>query len=182
MYCEESELDSTSDGEGAEDMPPLTDSEMSDIGQEEGDRPVPPPTDGENSKSEKEVEDLSREERGAEGGRNLNLESSREANRNKKVLKKRKSKNVPEPMSETSDNSSGTESDGNTEEDYSNEDHVYMISLVANLRRQEIMNLKPLRTQSKRTPRVKGQPPDVNEVCPIIFLEETKKLIGDNLL
>ena len=99
MYCEESELDSTSDGEGAEDMPPLTDSEMSDIGEEEGDRAVPPLTDGENSESEKEVDDLSREERGAEGGRNLNLEPSREVNRNKKVLKKWKSKNVPEPMS-----------------------------------------------------------------------------------
>ena len=116
-------------------MPPLTDSEMSDTGEKEGDQAVPPLTDGENSKSEEEVEDLSREERGAEGGRNLNLEPSREVNRNKKVLKKRKSKNVPEPMSETSDNSSGTESDGNTEEDYRDEDHVYLISSVANLRR-----------------------------------------------
>ena len=44
------------------------------------------------------------------------------------------------------------------------------------------MNIKHLRTQSKRTPRVKGKPPDVKEVCPIISLEETKKLIGDNLL
>ena len=39
-----------------------------------------------------------------------------------------------------------------------------------------------MRTQSKKTPRIKGKPPDVNEVCPIISLEETKKLIGDNLL
>ena len=42
MYCEESELDSTSDEEGAEEMPPLTDSGMSNIEEEEGDRVVPP--------------------------------------------------------------------------------------------------------------------------------------------
>ena len=82
MPCEESELDSTSDEEGAEEMPPLTDSEMSDIEEEEGDRAVPPLTDGENSESEKEVEDLSNEERGAEDERNLNLEPSREVNKN----------------------------------------------------------------------------------------------------
>ena len=87
-----------------------------------------------------------------------------------------------EPMSETSDNSSGTESDVDTENDYSDEDHVYLISLVANLRRREIMNLRPLRTQSKRTPRVRGRPPDVREACPTISLEETKRIIGDNLL
>ena len=44
------------------------------------------------------------------------------------------------------------------------------------------MNLRPLRTQSKRTPRVRGRPPDVREACPTISLEETKRIIGDNLL
>ena len=85
-------------------------------------------------------------------------------------------------MSETSDDYSETESDETTEDDYSDEDHVYLISSVANLRRREIMNLKPLRTQSKRTPKVRGRPPNVREGCPTISLEDTKKIIGDNLL
>ena len=63
MYCEESELDFTSDGEGAEDMPPPTDSEISDIEEEEGDRAVPPLTDGEDSETEEELEDLNKKER-----------------------------------------------------------------------------------------------------------------------
>ena len=78
MYCEESELDSTSDEEGAEEMPPLTDSEMSDTGEEEGDLATPPLTEGENSEPEKEVGDLSKEEKGAEGGRNQNFLTSKE--------------------------------------------------------------------------------------------------------
>ena len=117
-------------------MPALTDSDMSDIGEPEKDRAIPPLTEGESSESE----------RGAEGGRNQNCEPLGEANRNKKVFKKKKPKNAPKPMSETSDNSSGTESDEDTENDYSDEDHVYLISWVANLRRREIMNLRPLRT------------------------------------
>ena len=44
------------------------------------------------------------------------------------------------------------------------------------------MNLKPLRTQSKKTPRVRGRPPNVRERCPTISLEDTKRIIGDNLL
>ena len=38
-------------------------------------------------------------------------------------------------MSETSDDYSETESDETTEDDYSDEDHVYLKSSVANLRR-----------------------------------------------
>ena len=51
MYCKESELDSASDGEGTDDMPPLTNSDMSDIGDQEEDRATPPLTEGENSES-----------------------------------------------------------------------------------------------------------------------------------
>ena len=43
------------------------------------------------------------------------MEHLREVNRNKKVHKKRKSKDVPEPMLETSDKSPEIESDRNTE-------------------------------------------------------------------
>ena len=44
------------------------------------------------------------------------------------------------------------------------------------------MNLKPLRTQSKKTLRVRGRPPNVREGCPTISLEDMKRIIGDNLL
>ena len=117
-----------------------------------------------------------------EGRRNKKCEPLGESNRNKKVFKKRRPKNAPEPMSETSDNYSGTESDETTEDDYSDEDHVYLISSVANLRRREIMNLKPLRTKSKKTPKVRGKTPSVREGGPTISLKDTKKIIGDNLL
>ena len=133
MFCKESEIDSASDGEETDDMPPLTDS---DIGEQEEDRATPPLTEGESSESEK----------GSAGVSNHNYEPLREANRSKKVFKKKKPKNAPETISETSDNSSGTESDEDTENDYSDEDHIYLISSVANLRRREIMNLRPLRT------------------------------------
>ena len=39
-----------------------------------------------------------------------------------------------------------------------------------------------LRTKSKKTPRVRGRPPNVREGCPTISLEDTKIIIGDNLL
>ena len=106
-------------------------------------------------------------------------------NKTKKLLKKRKSspRNVPpEPMSESSDDSSGSESNENLEEDYNDEDHIFLISSVTNLKRREIMHFRPLRTQSKKTPRIKGKPPDINVDRPLIYLEETKKLIGDDLL
>ena len=119
MHCEESELDSTSDEEGAEEMPPLTDSEMSDIEEEEGDRAVPPLTYGEDSEIDEEVEDLNKKEGEIASEKNLNLEPSKKINKTKKFLKKRRSRNVPEPMSETSDDSSGSESNENSEEDYS---------------------------------------------------------------
>ena len=45
-------------------------------------------------------------------------------------------------MSESSDDCHETASDVTTEDDYSDDDHVYLISSVANLRRRELMNLK----------------------------------------
>ena len=49
MFCKESKIDSASDGEETDDMPPLTDSDMSDIGEQEEDRATPPLTEGESS-------------------------------------------------------------------------------------------------------------------------------------
>ena len=72
------------------------------------------------------------------------------------MKKKSSPRNVPpEPMSESSDDpsDSGSESHESSDENYSDEDHVFLISSVANLRRREIMHLRPLRTQSKKTPK-----------------------------
>ena len=96
---------------------------MSEIEEPEKERPIPPLTEGENSESG----------RGAESGGNQNYETFESKSRNKKVLKKRRTKTAPEPMSETSEDYSETESDETTEDDYSDEDHSYLISSVANL-------------------------------------------------
>ena len=144
----ESEIDSPSNEEETDEMPALTDSDMSEIEESEKERFIPPLTDRENSESESK----------AEGGRNQKYETFKNRGRNKKILKKRKTRITPEPMSETSDDYPETESDETTEDDYSDEDHVYLISSVANLRRRELMNLKPLRTKSKKTPKVREKP------------------------
>ena len=44
------------------------------------------------------------------------------------------------------------------------------------------MNLKPLRTKSKKTPKVREMPPSVRERGPTMSLKDTKKIIEDNLL
>ena len=44
------------------------------------------------------------------------------------------------------------------------------------------MNLKPLSTCSKKIPKIKEKPPDINVDHSLISLEGTKKLIGDSLL
>ena len=41
------------------------------------------------------------------------------------------------------------------EEDYSDENHVLLVTSIANLRRRENMRLKPLRTKSKEAPTIK---------------------------
>ena len=87
-------------------------------------------------------------------------------------------------MSESSDglSDSDTGNDEDSEEDFIDEDHLFLVSSVANLCRREIMQLKPLRTKNKKTPRMIGKSLDINVNQPIISLEETKRIINDNLL
>ena len=94
----ESKIYSASNEKETEEMPALTDSDMSNIEEPEKERPIPPLTEGENSESGN----------GAEGGGNQNYETFEGKSRNKKVLKKRRTKTAPEPMSETSDDYSET--------------------------------------------------------------------------
>ena len=84
-------------------------------------------------------------------------------------------------MSESSDYCPETASDVTTEDDYSDDDHVYLISSVANLRRRELMNLKPMRTKSKKTPKIRVKPLSSIERAPVMSLKDTKKIIDENL-
>ena len=45
--------------------------------------------------------------------------------------------------------------DDEDSEDFSIEDHAFLVSSVANLCRREIMQYKPLETKSEKTPRIK---------------------------
>ena len=142
-------------------MPALTDSDVSYVEEKEKYQPIPLLTDSEMSGSENEV-----------GSRNnLRHQNLKCRGSNKKILKKRKSRVVPESMSESSDDCHETASDVTTEDVYSDDDHVYLISSVANLRRREFMNLKPMRTKSKKTPKIRVKPLNSVERDPVMSLK-----------
>ena len=141
----ESEVNSPSNGEDTDEMPALTDSDESDMEGNEEIRPMPPLTNSETSDSEYEIE-----KEGVWTRQGIEHRGS-----NKKALKKRKSRPASDLMSDSSDDGHETSSDITTEDDYSDDDHVFLISSVANLRRRELMNLKPMRTKSKKTPKTR---------------------------
>merc|ERR1712208_100230 len=64
-------------------------------------------------------------------------------------------------------------------EDYSDDDHILLVTSVANLRRRENMKLKPLRTRSKRAPNFKDDS-DKKEKNPNFWnLDKTKDVIQE---
>ena len=111
-------------------MPALTDSDESDIERNEEICPMPPLTSSETFNSENEIE--------KEG--DWKHQGIKYRDSNKKVFKKRKSRAESDLMSDSSDDGHETSSDITTEDDYSDDDHVFLISSVANLRRRELMN------------------------------------------
>ena len=106
-------------------MPPLTESDSSDVERNDEFPPMPPLTNSEPSDSESEVEEK-------DVPKHQGLKSKKAK---RKVLKKRKPKEGPGLVNDSSEDSQGTSSDITTEDDYSDDDHVYLISSVANLRR-----------------------------------------------
>ena len=72
----------------------------------------------------------------------------------KKFKNKRKRTQRELDWSSSSEESSTESVDLNytDNEDYSDEDHILLVTSVANLRRRENMKLKPLRTKSKKAP------------------------------
>ena len=132
---------------------------------------MPPLTDSEESKTDEESEDSNREEEPTINEKCLNNESPQKFNKAKSIHKRKKSnpRNIPpESMSESSDglSDSDTGNDEDPEEDFSDEDHAFLISSVAKPR--EIMQLKPLQTKSKKTHKMKGRTLDINVNQPII--------------
>merc|ERR1711888_330720 len=101
---------------------------------------MPPLTNSEPSDSEKEAE-----EKGVSKHQNHKFKGGK-----RKVRKKRKPKEDPGLVNDSSEDSQGTSSDITTEDDYSDDDHVFLVSSVANLRRRELMNLVPMKTKSEK--------------------------------
>ena len=99
----------------------------------------------------------------------------------RKVLKKRKSKEGSDLVLDSSDDSQGTSSDIATEDDYSDDDHVFLVSSVANLRRRELMNLAPMKTKSKKTHKPRVTPLKSMDKDPVLSLKATKEIIEENL-
>ena len=67
------------------------------------------------------------------------------------------------------------------EEDYSDENHVLLVTSIANLRRRENMRLKPLRTKSKEAPTIK-EDTKMKEKNPDFWnLDTTKKVIQEHM-
>ena len=66
-------------------------------------------------------------------------------------------------------------------EDYSDEDHILLVTSIANLRRRENMKLKPLRTKSKKASTIK-EDIEKEEKNPTFWnLNTTKKVIQKHL-
>ena len=64
-------------------------------------------------------------------------------------------------------------------EDYSDEDHILLVTSVANLRRRENMKFKPLRTKSKKAPIFKDDS-EKKERDPTFWnLNKTKEVIQE---
>ena len=86
-------------------------------------------------------------------------------------------------QSSSSGNASSSEGETSAEtEEFSDEDHAYLITSVANLRRREIMNLQPLRTKSKEVPKLKERKRTNRNYQPLLGLYETKEMIQKQLM
>ena len=64
-------------------------------------------------------------------------------------------------------------------EDYSDDDHILLVTSVANLQRRENMNLKPLRTKSKKAPTFKDDSGKKEKDPTFWNLNKTKEVIQE---
>ena len=87
---------------------------------------------------------------------NPEVELSGQSPKVKHKCKKKKRRQKKEKLDIQSNSSGGTSSserETSTEgEEFSDDEHAFLITSVDNLKRREIMNLQPLRTKSKEAP------------------------------
>ena len=68
-----------------------------------------------------------------------------------------------------------------TEDDYSDDEHVFLVSSVANLRRRELMNLGPMKMKNKIMHKPRIAPSKDKDKSPLLSLSATKEVIEQNL-
>ena len=90
------------------------------------------------------------EEENTKDGKKKKVATKKLRNRRKRVQKEIKELDCSSSSEESSTESMDLNYTDN--EDYSDEDHILLVTSVANLRRREKMKLKPLRTKSKKAP------------------------------
>ena len=93
----------------------------------------------------------------------------------KKVCRKRKPKANSGLVNDSSEDSQGASSYVTTEDDYSDDEHVFLVSSVANLRRRELMNLGPMKNKIMHKPR--KAPSKDKDKGPLLSLSATKEVI-----
>ena len=101
---------------------------------------------------------------------------------NTKKFKSRKKKARRELDWSSSSEESSTESvnlNYTDNEDYSDDDHILLVTSVANLRRRENMRLKPLRTRSKKAPTFKDDDERKEKNPNFWNLDKTKDVIQE---
>ena len=80
-------------------------------------------------------------------------------------------------------NSSSLEREISTEEEeFSDNEHVFLVTSIANLRRRESMSLQPLRVKSKEAPIIREKKRNEEKNQTLLSLRETKEIIHKQML
>ena len=80
-------------------------------------------------------------------------------------------------QSNSSGNTSSSEGETSTEgEEFSDDDHTYLITSIANLRRRESMSLQPLRVKSKEAPIIRETEKKEEKNQTLLSLRDTKEI------
>ena len=68
------------------------------------------------------------------------------------------------------------------EEEFSDDEHVFLVTSIANLRRRESMSLKPLRVKSKEAPIIREKEKKEEKNQTLLSLSKTKEIIHEQML
>ena len=143
-------FESMSDNEGLSDKSGSAESEHEFVTATESER--------EESKSIKESTESDSRQQTTSNSEEESTKEEKEKKVSTKKVKSRKKRAQRELDWSSSSEESSTESVNlsyTDNEEYSDDDHILLVTSVANLRRRENMKLKPLRTRSKKSPTFK---------------------------